>query len=273
VALLGAYGLRLEGLPEAASMLVPADDSWPSFQIATRVADDELEVQTVGPDRAAIAPASGTVVRIERDPGRVTFTAPVALSAEAIVHPLLAHVAAITAWWFGRESLHAGAFVAGGGVWALVGDRGAGKSSTLAWLAREGHEVVCDDMLVLEADQPFAGPRSLDLRESAAALLGEGEPLGVIGERERWRMPVAPSGQLPPLRGLIHLTWGEELRAHSPSVHRRLELITANRGVKLPATAPEAWLDLASLAWFELERPQRWEELPRVADELRRLAG
>jgi hypothetical protein len=230
-------------------------------------------VQTVGGDRAEIAPPSGTLVRIEREPGRAVFVSPTPLSAHALVHPLLAHVAAIAAWWSGRESLHAGAFVAGDGVWALVGDRATGKSTTLAWLEREGVSVVCDDMLVLEGDSPFAGPRSVDLRRAAAERLGTGEPLGVLGERERWRMRLAPVGPLPRLRGLVHLAWGSETRARPLGVQRRVELLTANRGVRLPVVEPGALLDLASLPWYELERPQTWEALPRVADELLRLAG
>jgi hypothetical protein len=269
----GAYGLRLEGLAEAAELLVPAECTWPLFEITHRIGDGAVGVQSVGPDRAEIAPPSGGAILIERDPGRATFVAREPLSAHALVHPLLAHVAAIAAWWEGRESLHAGAFVAGGGVWALIGGRGAGKSSTLAWLARGGHDIVCDDMLVLQADRPFAGPRSLDLRGAAAKELGAGEPLGVLGERERWRLPLDPVGVLPPLRGIVHLVWGDEVRSRTLDGRRRIELLAANRGVRLPAREPDAWLELAGLPWYELERPQSWDALPRVADELRRLAG
>jgi hypothetical protein len=269
----GAYGLRLEGLGEAVSSLVPAQQSWPRFELSQRVGVEALDVQTVGPDQAAIAPPSGGAIHIERDPGRATFVVPSPVSAQAIVHPLLAHVAAIAAWWAGRESLHAGAFVADGGVWALLGGRGAGKSSTLAWLAREGHDVLCDDMLVLDGNRPFAGPRSLDLRRAAAERLGEGEPLGVLGERERWRLPLAQVAELPPLRGVVALAWGDEISSRPLGGRRRIELLAANRGVRLPAPEPDAWLDLAGLSWYELERPQRWEALPAVADELRRLAG
>ena len=270
---LGAYGLRLQGVGEAASLLVPADAAWPLYELATRVEEAALDVQTVGPDRAAIAPPSGGVILIEREPGRATFVTPTAVPAQALVHPLLAHVAAIAAWWAGRESFHAGAFVADGGVWAVLGGRGAGKSSTLAWLAGEGHDVVCDDMLVLDAETPFAGPRSLDLRGDAAARLEQGEPLGVLGTRERWRLPLAPVAALPPLRGFVQLAWGDEVGARLLPPPQRVELLGASRGVRLPAAEPSAWLELAGLPWYELTRPRRWEALPRVADELRRLAA
>ena len=210
---------------------------------------------------------------MERDPGRATFVAPAPLSAHALVHPLLSHVAAIAAWWYGRESLHAGAYVVSDGVWALVGGRGAGKSTTLSWLAREGSLVVCDDMLVLKGDRPFAGPRAIDLRRSAAERFGDGESLGVLGERERWRVPLEALASLPRLKGFVHLAWGDEVRVRPLRAQRRVELLMANRGVRLPAVELDALIELASLAWYELERPQQWDALPRVADELRRLAG
>ena len=62
----GAYGLRLAGLAEAAALLGPAEDSWPRYEIAQEVGSKPLSVQTVGPDRAAIAPPSGGVILIER---------------------------------------------------------------------------------------------------------------------------------------------------------------------------------------------------------------
>ena len=270
---LGAYGLQLGGLDAAGSLLGPADASWPRYAISSLVGDEVLEVQTVGRDRAELAPPSGTILRMERDPGRATFVAPAPLSAHALVHPLLSHVAAIAAWWHGRESLHAGAYVVSDGVWALVGGRGAGKSTTLSWLAREGSLVVCDDMLVLKGDRPFAGPRAIDLRRSAAERFGDGESLGVLGERERWRVPLEALASLPRLKGFVHLAWGDEVRVRPLRAQRRVELLMANRGVRLPAVELGALIELASLAWYELERPQQWDALPRVADELRRLAG
>ena len=39
--------------------------------------------------------------------------------------------------WLGREGFHGGGIVAGGGVWAVLGHKTAGKSTMLAYLARE----------------------------------------------------------------------------------------------------------------------------------------
>ena len=52
-----------------------------------------------------------------------------------IVHPYLAPVALIMARWLGREGMHGGGVVADGGVWAVLGHKTAGKSTTLASMA------------------------------------------------------------------------------------------------------------------------------------------
>ena len=107
------------------------------------------------------------------------------------MHPYLAPVALVMARWLGREGFHGGGIVAGGGVWGVLGDKTAGKSTTLAWLAREGVGVVSDDVLVIDGGTALAGPRSVDLREEAAERLGVGEPMGRVGQRERWRFSAA----------------------------------------------------------------------------------
>ena len=53
-----------------------------------------------------------------------------------LVHPVLATVGAVFAWWRGDVVFHGGAVVIGDGAWGLLGERGTGKSSLLAGLAR-----------------------------------------------------------------------------------------------------------------------------------------
>ncbi len=67
----------------------------------------------------------------------------------------------------GRRSFHTGAFVASGGAWGILGGRDDGKSTMLAWLAVHGHEIVCDDVLIVGQGDALAGPRCIDLRQSA----------------------------------------------------------------------------------------------------------
>jgi ABC-type molybdenum transport system ATPase subunit/photorepair protein PhrA len=51
----------------------------------------------------------------------------------------------VLAHWLGRESFHGGGFVAGDGVWGVLGEKGDGKSTLLASLALSGVPIVADD--------------------------------------------------------------------------------------------------------------------------------
>jgi len=94
------------------------------------------------------------------------------------------------------------ALAVGTATWGILGDRGSGKSSTLARLAADGYDVVSDDLLVIDGNAAFAGPWSLDLRPDAAARLDVGEDVGVLGARPRHRLV------LPPLeRRLVPTRW------------------------------------------------------------------
>ena len=133
--------------------------------------------------------------------------------------------------------------------------------------------IACDDMLVLEGTQVFAGPRSLDLRGDASRRLGVGEPLGKIGDRERWRLELDPIGELPPLRGLFFLDWGDEVGSERLTPTARFEGVATNRGVNLLPPDPGTVLRLAALPAYRVARPRGWGALAATADELRRLAG
>jgi hypothetical protein len=163
--------------------------------------------------------------------------------------------------------------VAGGGVWAVVGDREAGKSSTLAWLARAGVDVLCDDMLIVDGDRPLAGPRSIDLRADAAEHLGAGEPIGMTGARDRWRLRLGPTSPRPVLGGWVFLAWGERIGARALPGPERLARLAAERALRLPPARPDALLELTSLPAWELSRPRGWESLPAAADLLLELAS
>jgi hypothetical protein len=188
---------------------------------------------------------------------------PRVLRDEEIIHPYLAPAAAIVQRWHGRESLHAGAFVAGAGAWALLGERESGKSSTLAYLSKAGHEIVTDDMLIFDGQGVFFGPRSVDLRREAADYLGTGAAsIGMTGARERWRLDVAGGSTTPvPLIGCVFLEWADRLELVRLSGSERLERLFAHRGVRLPPTDPTALLGVAALDGFELRRPSGWDSL------------
>ncbi len=174
----------------------------------------------------------------------------------------------MAAHWLGRESFHAGGFAAGGGVWGVLGDKGAGKSSMLASLARAGIPVVSDDVLVLDGRTALAGPRSIDLRSDAAARLGAGEPLGAIGDRERWRVPLEPISPELPLRGWVVLGWDERTIIRRPQGSERLNSLLPHRGARLYPPKPEGLIDLSSLPLIELRRARRWDSADDALDRL-----
>lgn len=175
--------------------------------------------------------------------------------------------------WLGRESLHAGAFVVEGRVWGLVGRREAGKSSTLAALASRGCGLVCDDMLILDGLTPLLGPRSVDLRADAAEWLRVGEPIGVTGARERWRLRVPPVAGDLELAGWVFLAWGDEVAVRGLGAAERLARLLEERGLRLPPVRPELLVDLAALAAWELRRTKGWDSLDTTVDRLLELAS
>lgn len=263
---IGAYGLALRGMEAARSLLVPAEPDWPSFELVRRRgygSGDMLD--RVSESSAELQIQNGGQIHIDRRAGRATFMTPRPTRIEELVHPYLARVAAVTAYWLERESFHAGALVSDGGVWGLLGERTSGKSSMLAWLALQGLEIVSDDMLILSDGHVFAGPRSLDLRGDAAASLGAGEPLGVAGGRERWRIKLGPVGEGLPLRGWIFLSWGADLAMQRLTASERIARLATHRGVRLPPRNA-ALLDLAMQPGWELTRPRGWDVLGRSAE-------
>jgi hypothetical protein len=258
---IGAYGLRLENVERARPLLAPAAPSWPLLRIRRRIGVGGATHEWVTQDAATLKLQNGGEISIDRTRGEATFILPHRVGTAEIVHPLLAPVAAIMAYWLDRQSFHAGAFVAYGKVWGIVGERGAGKSTTVARLALDGVPIVCDDMLILDGLQALVGPRSVDLRGGAAAKLGVGKHIGVVGARERWRLPVP---QLPgelTLGGWIFLAWGDRVQALPVRGSERLVRLAASRGARLPPRNPDALLELAALPAWELTRPRRWSSL------------
>jgi hypothetical protein len=257
----GAYGFRLRGLPEAAPMLVDAPASWPVLSIHASVSDALAPAFEMTPEFARLSLRTGGWVAFERAAGRVVFTLREPLPEPAIVHPLLGVAVVVPAFWLGRESFHAGAFVVDGGTWAVIGERTEGKSTLLGSLGLMGVPIVCDDILVLDRTIALAGPRSVDLREPAARALGGAQELGRIGDRERWRLPLAAVTPELPLRGWITLRWGDVASVAPVRGSERLRRIVAQRAFLLDAADPALLLELSSLPVLEFTRPRRFDDL------------
>jgi hypothetical protein len=272
-AAVGAYGVRLRGLEDAADLLVPVRHDAPAYGLRSEIGHAESPDEHVDGDHARLRLRSGGEIVIDRLAGRAVFRVPHPIRADELVHPYLAPAAAVMGHWLERQSVHAGAFAVGGRAWGLVGEREAGKSSTLAWLALAGVEVLCDDMLVIDGRIAFAGPRSIDLRADAAARLGAGRPIGMTGARERWRLPLGAVPDECVLAGWVFLTWGDRVDARPLSAVDRLARVVAQRALRVPPARPDALLDLASLPAWELSRPRGWSSLAEAADRLLDLAS
>ena len=264
----GAYGLRLLNVERARRFLTPARASWPALEITRRVGDGDARQEWLTDSAALLKLRTGGEIRIDRERGRATYVVPRRLLSAELVHPFLAPAAAVMAYWLGRECFHAGAFVAAKKAWGIIGDRGAGKSTTVAELALAKVPIVGDDLLVVRRRAAFAGPRAIDLRRDAAMRLGVGESLGVVGARERWRLPLPPTKPELPLGGWIFLSWADRLEITPLSASERVVRLHSGRGINLPPRDPAALLDLASLPAWELKRPRSWRS---AGDALERL--
>jgi hypothetical protein len=268
----GAYGLRISGSDARPEQLLDVPADWPGIELIVELtAELSREGEYVDDEGARLWLSAGGVAELHRHSGRTVFRVNERPPAAAILHPLLAGVAAVWARWHGRDSFHAGGFVAAGGVWALLGAKGAGKSSMLAALHRAGVPIVCDDVLIIDGDTAFAGPRSIDLRTDSAERFGLGEPLGVLGDRERWRVDLQPVAPALPFRGWVRLAWGDRIDLRRVPGSEGLSELLRHRALNVPPPAPAALLDLAGRPLLELTRPKAWDSTGDAVQQL--LAG
>lgn len=252
-------------------MLVGGRPHWPALRLVAEFGDPPPAAERLTGERAELNLKTGGRLTVDRRQATARYQVPRALSKEELVHPFLAPAAAVVAHWLGRLAFHAGAFVSDGGVWALVGAREAGKSSTLAWLASIDHQVVADDVLVLEDGSAFAGPRSIDLREDTADRLQAGRALGVIGARHRWRVTLPQIPPALPFRGWVFLDWGGGIDARRLSGSECLTRLVQNLTLHVSSTNPAALLELAGLPAWELRRPAEWSLMSESVERLLQL--
>jgi hypothetical protein len=257
----GAYGFRLYGVPDAVELLVDAPATWPRLAIERGIDGTRPRQEEVTHDHARVWLAGGGFATLDREPARARVHVPEQTSDGALVHPFLAPVVLIMSRWLGRETMHGGGVIVDGGVWAVLAHKTGGKSTVLATLALAGLGVATDDVLVIDDGTVFAGPRTIDLRDEAAARLGVGEPLGRVGARDRWRLPLEPVPVELPLRGWISLEWGDEVGIEFLRGADRLAALIPHRGVRLAPTAPDALLRLSALPHVRFTRPRRWDAL------------
>jgi hypothetical protein len=265
----GAYGLRLEGIEGLRHLLLPAPKHWPLLQLERRAPDGRPPGRSfVAEEWAEAHFGDNASIVMDRQAGSAIFTIPSEVPDEALVHPYLAPVAGVFARWHGREAFHGGGFVLDGMVWGLIGEKGCGKSSTVAWLATHGHQVVCDDALVVTTETAYAGPRCIDLRAEAARQLGIGELLPLYGPRERWRYIPGPVSPELPLGGWIFLAWGPQTEVVTMPGSETLRRLSAQRSVLVEPVDPARLLDWAAFPAFEFRRARRWGTMAGAMEHL-----
>jgi hypothetical protein len=263
----GAYGLRIEGLGEHETLRVEGGEAWPATSVTFRPGGRSDDPTEFGADQAVVQLIDAEV-RVDRERRTAVYITEREFSVEELVHPYLAPVATLFARWDRRESLHAGAFVAGDGAWALLAERSAGKSTTLGWLAEHGVPIVADDIVVLSGGDALAGPRCLDMRDDASAHLEAGAPASSPREGGRNRVVLPPLRSEVPLRGVVYLEWGDDVNVERVPTGERIGRLTAQRqGVRIH-NDPVAVLDLASLPALVLTRPHGLDGLTRSGQAL-----
>jgi hypothetical protein len=263
----GAYGLTLPGLDRCRGLVSSPGSTWPDVHVERGLVERQPNRTRVDADAAEVRLIDGGALLLDRIARRATLLTSAPLSDDDLVHPYLAPVASYFAGWLGRHALHAGGVCIDGTAFAIVGDKEAGKTTTLAWLATRGFDVLADDMLVIDDGRALAGPRALDLRPDAV------RELGLIGRtrenpaRGRARLELGPVAPDVPLGGLLFLDWGENLALTRLQPSERLQRIAAaTRWERAP-------VDLARFPAWELRRPRNVAALPEVLDRLLTLAA
>ena len=119
----------------------------------------------------------------------------------------------------GLLPLHANAIVVGDGACAFAGPSGAGKSTLAAYFARAGHDVLCDDVCVVDPDRaggPLAWPGLPRLKlwgDASQAFGHDTERLDrVIEGMDKYQvaLPASQSRGPLPLRRLYLLSRAED---------------------------------------------------------------
>jgi hypothetical protein len=264
----GAYGLHLPDLGDAADLLVEAPAGWPSWRIVLATGSG-APTEFVEQSRARVRSAPSGWVDIDLSTHTTTLHLPHEPPHAHIAHPFLGSTAVVVADWLGLQSFHAGAFVTDRGAWAILGYKGAGKSSMLAALSRMGVPILTDDLLVIgEELQGFAGPRCIDLRRETASALSLGVHLGVVGTRERWRIQLDPIAAELPLAGWICLDWGEPGILPVPT-HERIRILHQSVALRVEQHDPgilTRLMDLFALPMVRVRRRKSMATLTEMAE-------
>lgn len=251
----GAYGLNLPGCPDP-QLLNPGAPGWPSVELIVRPRDEGPALLPDGNHGESVfVPINdSSFARYERRANRSTlFLAPDLPEGVALPY-WVRDAGQVFGSWLGRASFHAGGFASQGRAWGLVGEREAGKSSTLAYLSANGYPIIADDVLLLDGTTALAAARCLFLRDDAPAWLPPMQRLGVARGGTRWRLLLPAVEPETPLAGWVYLEWGANATLTRLGAAERLRRVSRALVTTAP---PESLLALAQLPAWVLTRPRR----------------
>lgn len=272
-----AYGLRFHGPIVTALVersLVQSDAAWPSLEVSYRRAHVGGGGDHLSATGAVLGSIPGIRLRVDRGPMAALVESAAPPDPAVTVHPLLARLAAVLAYWLNRPAFHGGAVAAPDGrAWVLLGPTGGGKSTLLAALAGFGCGVMADDLVVLDGDGVLAGPRVVSLRPDAARTLAPGRPSVSLGGQRRVRLTTASVADRAPLAGWVVLGNGGDVSLTPVAPASRMATLARSAASRPWGATAEALLELARLPAYRLARPTTWDALEAAATALARLVN
>ena len=278
VAVRGAYGLSLPGALSPHPALREVRSPAGILRLEEAAAQELDGPETiVEPRHVRIRLADGSLLEA-RDLGNGTYTAALSggatRTADDLVHPYLAPIAALVHRWRGVPALHGAAVGGPDGAVGLIGDRARGKTTTAAALVQErGLTLLSDDLIVVDHGEVLPGPLSLDMRLEGADILDGTGTLVRGGERSRrLAAPLQDDSKVSlTLKLCVHLEWGERTRVRPLPASQRLQALSPQLywpGVGTPATD---LLALVALPQVVLERPPGRAGLTEALDAIAEL--
>jgi hypothetical protein len=270
------YGLNVSGLTSRNVLTGSRELPWHEVMLEQTVIDDLPTTTGVSWSEESVTLDVASAFRVDvtrrrQFAARVSGSEPMGVAE--LVHPIMVFVGAAVAWWTGRHSFHAATVVLRGRAWLLLGTAHGGKSTLAACLHARGHEVLGDDLAVLDGRTVLAGPRFADLRESAAAQLGVGRLQQTIPGRDRWRTGLGTAPYEVPLGGMVVLEWGDTLEACRADPAQRLSTLAAFDALGRGPVSPTAFLDLLDVPSYVVRRPREWSALDATASAIEEVAS
>lgn len=268
-----AYGLTFGGMLAAGlgGLLASESTELPPVLLAwdpTHLVEPRVGIRE---DDAVLPLLLGGHLVANRPATTATFTGTPKPDSQYLAHPGLASVGAIFSHWHGRLAFHGGGVIAGNAAYGVLGDREAGKSTTLASLAVEGRNILSDDLLVLDHGQALRGPRTIDLRPDAAAHVPA--DLYPVRNDARRRMLLSYVPERVPLAGWIVLSTSESVSVQAVEPRDRLGVLAGQLAIRVAPSSPEDFLIAASAPMWRVTRTRDWRQTPELLSAIGDLIG